>query len=212
MKIKSFTFNMFGVNTYLLWDEMSRETIIVDPGMISHDEQHLLDLFIKEKKLNPKHLINTHFHIDHAFGIGHIKTTYGLEPMGNIADEFLSSNFDAQARLFDLPITITNIKISQPLKEGDTISIGDERINVIHIPGHSPGSIVLYAPQAGVLISGDVLFKHSIGRTDLAQGNYHQLITGITNKLLTLPPETIVYPGHGPSTTINEEICYNPYL
>ncbi len=212
MNIKSFIFNMFGVNTYLMWDDASREVAIIDPGMITPAEKCLIDSFIQENNLTPKYLINTHFHIDHTFGIDHIKTKYNLPVMGNVEDEFLSENIDSQARLFGLPAISQSIKIEQPINDGDTITIGNELIKLIHVPGHSPGSIVIYAPQSGFIISGDVLFKNSIGRTDLAKGNYQQLISGITKKLLSLPKETIVYPGHGLSTTIDDEIQYNPYI
>ena len=212
MNIKSFTFNMFGVNTYLIWDDASREVAIIDPGMITPAEQYLIDSFIQENNLIPKYLINTHFHIDHTFGIDHIKTKYNLQVMGNVEDEFLSENIDSQARLFGIPTISQSIKIERPINDGDTIIIGKELIKFIHVPGHSPGSIVIYAPLSGFIISGDVLFKNSIGRTDLAKGNYQQLISGITKKLLSLPKETIVYPGHGLSTTIDNEIQYNPYI
>lgn len=212
MNIKSFIFNMFGVNTYLMWDDASREVAIIDPGMITPAEKCLIDSFIQENNLTPKYLINTHFHIDHTFGIDHIKTKYNLPVMGNVEDEFLSENIDSQARLFGLPAISQSIKIEQHINDGDTITIGNELIKLIHVPGHSPGSIVIYAPQSGFIISGDVLFKNSIGRTDLAKGNYQQLISGITKKLLSLPKETIVYPGHGLSTTIDDEIQYNPYI
>ena len=104
------------------------------------------------------------------------------------------------------------LKIKENLKDGDRLTVGDEEVYVIQVPGHSPGSIVLYAPESGFIISGDVLFKQSIGRTDLPGGNYNQLINAITKKLMSLPEETLVYPGHGQETTIGNELSDNPYL
>lgn len=111
--------------------------------------------------------------------------------MGNVEDEFLSENIDSQARLFGLPAISQSIKIEQPINDGDTITIGNELIKLIHVPGHSPGSIVIYAPQSGFIISGDVLFKNSIGRTDLAKGNYQQLISGITKSCYLSPKKQL---------------------
>ena len=114
--------------------------------------------------------------------------------------------------MFGLPISIEDLKIDLDLKDDDKIQIGDEEIQILHVPGHSPGSIVLYATQSSFLISGDVLFNSSIGRTDLPGGSYPQLISAINGKLMTLPDDTIVYPGHGLETSIGQEKRNNPYL
>ncbi len=212
MKIRQFAFNMFSVNTYVVWDETTHEAAIIDPGMIDDYENAQLDSFIKSENLNVIHLINTHLHLDHTFGDDYIKKQYNLTLKGHISDNILGMNRAAQARMFGIPVDLQPITIDTPLDENDTITLGNENIKILHIPGHSPGSIVLYFPQSGFVLSGDVLFRSSIGRTDLTQGNHEQLIDGITTKLLTLPPETIVYPGHGPMTSIKFEITNNPYL
>lgn len=212
MKVSRFTFNMFGVNTYILWDDISREALIVDPGMINEKEQKEIKAFLDANNLNLKHLINTHMHIDHAFGISYMKENYNLKLECNLEDQFLAKRLNEQANMFGLPIPMSDLQIDKDLKDGEKIQLGDEHISILHVPGHSPGSVVLYAPQSNFIISGDVLFNTSIGRTDLPGGNYAQLINAINNKLMTFPDDVIVYPGHGPETSIGYEKQNNPYL
>ena len=212
MKVSRFTFNMFGVNTYILWDDISREALIVDPGMINEKDQKEIKAFLDANNLNLKHLINTHMHIDHAFGISYVKENYNLKLECNLEDQFLAQRLNEQANIFGLPIPMSDLQIDKDLKDGEKIQLGDEHISILHVPGHSPGSVVLYAPQSNFIISGDVLFNTSIGRTDLPGGNYAQLINAINNKLMTLPDDVIVYPGHGPETSIGYEKQNNPYL
>ena len=151
-------------------------------------------------------------HIDHSFGVVHVSQKYGLKLECNIADQFLAERLTNQAIMFGLTISIEDLIIGKNIHDGDKLKIGNEEILMLHVPGHSPGSVVLYAPDSSFIISGDVLFYKSIGRTDLPGGNCTQLIEGIKNKLLALPIETIVYPGHGQETTIGEELHNNPYL
>lgn len=203
---------MFGVNTYILWDDTTNDAAIIDPGMINQTEQDLVDNFIQSNKLNLTHLINTHMHIDHSFGIRYISKKYGLSLECNTNDQFLAERLKEQAQMFGLPIAIEDLKIETNLTDGDIIRLGNENLNIIQVPGHSPGSIVIYAPESSFLISGDALFNKSIGRTDLPGGDYNQLINAINNKLMTLPKDTIVYPGHGPETSIADELNTNPYI
>ena len=212
MKVSRFTFNMFGVNTYILWDDISKEAVIVDPGMINENEQKKIDSFLETNNLSLTHLINTHMHIDHAFGISYVKNNYNLKLECNLEDQFLAQRLKEQANMFGLPISIEDLQIDIDLKDGDRIQLGDEDIFILHMPGHSPGSIILYAQQSNFIISGDVLFNTSIGRTDLPGGNYAQLINAIKNKLLILPEDVTVYPGHGSETSIGYEKQNNPYL
>ena len=212
MKVSRFNFNMFGVNTYVLWDEKSKDAIIIDPGMIDDNERSILDCFIESNNLNPKHLINTHMHIDHSFGIAHVSQKYGLKLECNSADQFLAERLKEQARMYGLNISINELKIGVDLKDGDKLLLNNEEIHIIQVPGHSPGSIVIYAPESAFIISGDVLFNSSIGRTDLPGGSYKELIDAINSKLMILPNYTTVYPGHGPATTIGDEKINNPYL
>lgn len=212
MKVNRFSFNMFGVNTYVLWDEKSKDAIIIDPGMVDDNERNILDCFIESNNLKPIHLINTHIHIDHSFGIAHVSKKYSLKLECNSADQFLAERLKEQARMFGLNISIDELKIGVDLKDGDKFLLNNEEIHILQVPGHSPGSIVIYAPESAFVISGDVLFNSSIGRSDLPGGSYKQLIEAINSKLMTLPPYTTVYPGHGPATTIGDEKLNNPYL
>lgn len=212
MLIQQFTFNMFGVNSYIVWDPTTRNAAIIDPGMVNDAERLQIDSFIADRKLNVIHLINTHLHIDHVFGDEYVRSKYGIKVQGHDSDAFLGENTRVQAHLLGLDMSSSPVQVEVHLADGDTIMIGDEPLKVIHVPGHSPGSIVLYAPQSHFMIAGDVIFKNSIGRTDLAGGNHTDLLNNINRKVLSLPPDTVIYPGHGPSTTVGDEITYNPYL
>ena len=212
MNIHIFQFNMFGVNTYLLWDSETRECAIVDPGMITPDEEQKIDSFILDHNLRPTYLINTHLHIDHTFGNDHVAENYQLLTNANRDDEFLGAQRAAQARMFGLSSNLGVLRIGNELKDGDVLRLGHSTLHVISVPGHSPGSIALYSPEGKFVITGDALFAGGIGRTDLPGGDYPQLIKSITNRLLTLPGDTIVYPGHGGSSTIAREKEINPYL
>lgn len=203
---------MFGVNTYIVWDPESKNAAIVDPGMISDYDNKQIEKFIADNSLQLKHLVNTHLHLDHTFGNDFIKKRYITETEANTNDAFLGNQRQGQARMFgvDKPIEPLNVDIA--LKDGDKIQIGEDYLLVIEVPGHSPGSIALYSPSSKFVITGDALFQGSIGRTDLPGGDHEQLIGSISQKLFTLPPETKVYPGHGPSTTIAIERKFNPYF
>lgn len=213
MKIQKFTYNMFGVNTYVIWDEASGEAAIIDPGMISRNDNSELENFILSNSLTPKFLINTHLHIDHTLGNDAVMATYSLPIHANSDDEFLGATRSRQAEMFGIGMSsLTPVSVDHNLKNGDRLKLGNETIEIIAVPGHSPGSIAIYSPDGGFVITGDALFQGSIGRTDLPGGNHSQLIRSITERLLSLPPDTIVYPGHGPSTTIGYEKRMNPFL
>ncbi len=212
MKVSRFVFNMFGVNTYIIWDSESREAAIIDPGMINEDEQRAIDSFIATNDLKPTHLINTHSHLDHIFGNTYIKNKYGLGIEAHNADEFLARTLPEQAARFGLPMTLTAQCIDTELNDGDVIRVGKERIEILSVPGHSPGSIALYCPESGFVITGDAIFPGSIGRTDLPQGDFPTLIDSIKRKLLTLPDSTVILSGHGGETTVGNEKRSNPYV
>lgn len=212
MKVKSFVYNMFGVNTFVVWNEQTKDAAIIDPGMISNDDFKQVESFIEENDLNVVHLVNTHLHIDHTLGNKYISERYGLGVEACPLDKYLGDNIQTQARMFGLACRCEDVVISHELNDGSKIELGDDFLVALHVPGHSPGSIALYSESAGFVIAGDVLFESSIGRTDLVGGSYEQLVDSITTKLLTLPDSTIVYPGHGPTTTIGAEKRYNPYI
>ncbi len=204
---------MFGENCYVVWSPESRECMIVDPGMISDAENEAIDSFIAREGLTVKYLVNTHLHLDHCFGNSHVSAAYGVKTHAHPADAPLGRGLRAQARMFgvDSP-ALADLTDIEPLTDGTVLTLGRERVEVIHVPGHSPGGIALYAPADGWVISGDSLFRGSIGRTDLTGGDYGELIRSVTDRLLTLPDATRVLPGHGGFTTVADEKASNPYL
>lgn len=212
MKISRFTVNPFGVNSYVMWDADTLEAAIVDPGMTDEAERKALDSFIERQGLKPVHLINTHMHLDHIFGNLYVKEKYGLDIKAHPADDFLGRSLEDQTARFHLPIEATNHGLDVELHDGDRLYLGTEPIDIISVPGHSPGSVALYCPESGFVITGDALFRGSIGRTDLPMGDYPTLIAAIRDRLLTLPPDTVVLPGHGPESTIGQEKSSNPYI
>jgi len=211
MTIKTFTFNPFQENTYLVFDE-TNEAVIIDAGCLQAGEKQILTRFIEDNKLTLKRVLNTHLHLDHQFGNKFLFDTYGIAPEACIEDEFLLDNVVAQARSYGFPVTEEAQPLGAYIIENQEITFGNSSFKAIHAPGHSPGSMVLYSEKDGVMFAGDVLFQGSIGRTDLPKGDYASLILAITKKLLVLPDSTVVYCGHGPSTTIGYEKKNNPYL
>lgn len=212
MKIKQIQNNPFQENTYVMWDEATMEAAIVDCGALFPQEEERIDAFINDNNLKIKYILNTHLHLDHCFGNAWAAERYGVLPMAHRDDETLLARMGEQARMFGLPFEVRTEKLGGYLKDGDILKLGDNEIKVIHTPGHSRGGLCFYIPAAGWLISGDSLFEGSIGRTDLEGGSYATLIKSITERLLILPDETVVYPGHGAYTTIGEEKKSNPFL
>jgi hydroxyacylglutathione hydrolase len=210
LHIKSFVFSPIQENTYILFNE-SNECIIIDPGFYFDDEKQEFRRFINEKKLLPKKLLNTHCHLDHVFGEKFVAETYHLIPYIHPNEKVVLEFAAASGLIYDMPFDSYKGEL-QYLKEGDIVRLGDDELSVIEAPGHSPGSICFYCKKQNFIISGDVLFQQSIGRTDLPGGSYETLISNIKNKLLVLPDDTIVYSGHGTETTIGEEKKYNPYV
>jgi hydroxyacylglutathione hydrolase len=208
--VKTFVFNEFQVNTYILSDE-TNECIIIDPGCNNQWQQNELKNYIDTMALKPVMLVNTHGHIDHIAGDLFVTTTYKISLALHEKDSFLLENALHFARLFSFRSDEAPVP-DLFLKEGDKINFGHTAMSVMHIPGHSPGSIVLYTEKDKLLITGDVLFNGSVGRSDLPGGDHRALINGIRLKLMVLPRDTVVYPGHGPDTTIGEEYDTNPFL
>ena len=212
LKIAKFGFYMFGINTYVVFDPEVKEAAIIDPGMSRKEEFDAMANFIERERLDVTHLINTHLHIDHAISDNWVKEKYGVPVEAHSGDAPLGLLLARQAQGFGISGIDEAVEIDRELKEGDVVKIGGGELKVIHVPGHSPGSICLYDKEDGFVIVGDTLFAGSIGRTDLMGGNHRQLVDGIKNKLLTLPKETIVYSGHGEPTSIGREFTANPYL
>ena len=207
--INVFTFNPFQENTYILYTD-SKDAIIIDPGCYFTEEQETLLSFLNDNQLNPVMLLNTHCHLDHVFGNMFIHKQYGLELHLHTDDEVTLKHAPDSGKMFGLDFNGYTGPLHY-LSENQTIKINDDTLKIFHTPGHSPGSISFYCEKQGFVISGDVLFRESIGRTDVPGGDFDTLINSIRTKLYTLPGETIVYSGHGGPTTIQYEIDNNPY-
>lgn len=212
LKVARFTFNMFGENTYVVYDPTSREAVIVDPGMIDDEERNALDSFIERNSLKVTHLINTHMHLDHVFGNPHVMAQYGVKTSASPQDAFLGEGLNQQSARYHLKGMPQSVGVDIPLKDGDVIKVGDGQLHVLAIPGHSPGGLAFYDKEDGWVITGDSLFDGSIGRTDLPRGDMATLVNAVRSKLLTLPDNTVVLPGHGGETTIGQEKVHNPFL
>ncbi len=212
MNIAKFEFSLFGINTYVVYDPTEKKAAIIDPGMINREEEDAIINFIQKNQLTITHIINTHLHIDHAIGASFAKEQFKVPLFAHKDDEMLGDRLQQQALMFGISEKVEDVSIDSYLQVGDTIKIGAGTLNVLHVPGHSPGSIALFDKEGGFVITGDALFAGSVGRTDLPGGSMPQLMRSIKDNLLTLPDGTAVYPGHGPATTIGREKSSNPFL
>ena len=215
LKIKQFTFGPVQENTYVLYDEASREAAIVDPGCMRHSEEDQLRDFIEEQGLEPKLLLCTHQHFDHVWGAAYVLRTWpGLLAYANRIDfEKLPLPSD-QLKGYGIPLPLEDVPESSYtlVEQDDTIQLGGETLRVLFVPGHAPGHIAFYAADSGILLSGDTLLLGTIGRTDFWYGDYDQLLAAIKEQYMPLPDETIVFSGHGPETTIGHERRHNSFL
>jgi len=210
LQIQSFTFSPIQENTYLLFNEF-KQCVIIDPGCYFDAEKETLKEFIETNGLKPAMLLNTHCHLDHVFGNKFIAETYNLSLQLHEKEKSVLSFAPTSGLMYNMPFDNYAGPFIE-LKEGDIILLNKDELLVIEAPGHSPGSICFYCARQNFVIGGDVLFKRSIGRTDLPGGNHQILLDNIRQKLFTLPDNTIVYSGHGPATTIGEEKKENPFL
>jgi len=213
MNIKQFVFNPFGVNCYIL-SNSNGDAILIDPSASNAREQAALADYIKTENLKVCRNLNTHLHLDHVLGNAFVERTYGIKAEAHKDDEFLLGLQNEQAQMFGLPCNDIAPALGKNLNEGDIVEIAEIKLQVIHVAGHSPGGLAFYCANLGevngqkappLLFPGDILFAGSRGRSDLFGGDELALVSGIKSKLLTLPSETIVFPGHGPFTTIGDE-------
>lgn len=211
MKIKRFEFNMFPVNCYVISDETG-EAAIIDAGCFFPEEQQMLKQYIADNKLTVKHLLNTHLHLDHVFGNPFILREFGLKAEACQLDKFLLAKLPDQCRMFGFSPNEAPVGLGHYIEDGEIIRFGHTELQAIHVLGHSPGGMVYYCKADACLFSGDVLFQGSIGRADLEGGDFNELIEQISCRLLTLPDETLVYPGHGEPTSIGKEKMENPFF
>lgn len=211
MQLKSFTFNPFQENTYVLWDD-SKECVIIDAGCYFEEERQQLTNWIKDNQLTPVKLISTHSHLDHVFGNYFVTNQYtiplGIHPKDKVTLESLSR----VAEMYGIPNVDESPEPSFYFEEGNLVSFGNSELDVLFVPGHAPGHVVFVSKNDGFVINGDCLFDGSIGRTDLPGGNHQELIDAIQSKLFTLPDGYVVYCGHGASTTIGKEKNSNPFF
>ena len=212
MLTKAFTFNPVGENTYLIWDEESREAAIIDAGMSNNRENAIISEFITQENLQLKYALQTHMHFDHIWGLSYIQETYGLKPLCHAAEESIYRDVPEMTSMFRLSMNWNLPVVERYINEGDTFQLGNTTIKVLHTPGHTPGGLSYYIESAHTLFTGDTLFKGSVGRTDLPGGNLSEEMDSIKNKIITLPSDTIVYSGHGPESCIGWELENNPYL
>ena len=211
LKLKTFVFNAFGENTYVVYDD-TKQCVIIDPGCSSSVESEQLCSFIDSKGLKPLMVINTHGHIDHIMGNAAVKKHYGIKVAAHadVRSDFLHAK--RQAAIFGLPFADDCELPDIELEEDEVIKVGESTLEVIHTPGHAKGSISLYAELEGWVFTGDALFCRSIGRTDFEGGSFEELRDSIRGKLFHLPDDTTVLPGHGEETTIGDEQRYNMFL
>jgi glyoxylase-like metal-dependent hydrolase (beta-lactamase superfamily II) len=211
MQIKTFQFSYFMQNTMVLYDE-TREAVIIDPGCYTNGEKKILADFIYENKLTLKSILLTHCHLDHVFGTNFLAATFpGVSVECHEHDKFFNDNYKQFAAVYSLKMDEPAL-ITHELDEGHVVTFGNTSLVCIHVPGHSPGSLCFYNEHHKLLITGDVLFAGSIGRSDLPGGNHEQLVSGIKQKLFTLPDDTMVFPGHGVTSTIGKEKRTNPFF
>lgn len=210
LTVKIFTFNPAAENTYILFNEL-KEAIIIDPGCYFAEEKQKLKDFIDNNCLQLVQLINTHCHLDHVFGNKWIYEAFGLELFLHTNEERVLNFAPQSAKMWGLPFDNYEGPLHF-LDNNDIIKLGDDELKVLLAPGHSPGSICFYNEKQKFVIGGDVLFRESIGRTDLPGGNHFALLESIRQQLFVLPDDVTVYPGHGESTTIGYEKKHNPFL
>jgi len=209
LKIKVFIFNPLMENTYLLYDE-AQEAVIIDCGASNEEEQKQVADFIKKKELSLKRLLNTHLHFDHVLGNRFIYETYRLKPEYHKSEEAVLGLKKLNA-IFS-PIKYEPVDAGHFIAHEEEIVFGNTRLKALFTPGHSLGGLSYYSEKDKYVFTGDTLFHHDIGRTDLLGGSHKTLIKSIRNHLFTLPDNTVVYPGHGLPTTIEEEKINNPYF
>lgn len=211
IEVKKFVVNMLQENCYVVSDE-TKECVIIDCGAFYPEERQAIVDYIKDNELKPKHLLATHGHLDHNFGNDTIYDAFNLQLEISSRDENLVNSLAAQAKKFyDMTLEIEYPPIGHFFEENEMVEFGTHKLKVLETPGHSKGCVCFWEESEGLLFSGDTLFRNSIGRTDLGGGSMMQIIQSL-RFLAQLPDQTVVLPGHGPQTTIGEELAHNPYM
>ena len=203
--------NPFEENVLILVDEDTKDAIVIDPGMLYPEELQKFDEIIREEGLHLTQIVDTHQHLDHIFGANAVKDKYGIPLAASPSDDTFGQSVATHAARFGIKAGAKPVVRDIALADGDTITVGKSTLHVLAVPGHTPGGLAFYCPEQKFIITGDSLFRGSIGRTDLG-GDQATLVSSIRSKLLTLPDDTTVIPGHGPTTTIGAEKRHNPYI
>ena len=211
MKIARLTFNPLQENTYVVWDE-TLEAVVIDAGNMSEKENATLEQFLSERGLKPVYALNTHGHFDHLMGVEFLRSRYGAKFAVSSKDKFLVESAMQNAAMFGIGGGNIVEVIDVDLEGMESIKFGQSELQIISTPGHTPGHVAFYEPQAKVLFTGDTLFRESIGRTDLPGGDYSWIMSSILEKIMPLGDEVKVYPGHGETTDIGHESMYNPFV
>jgi len=212
MTIKSFECNMLQENCYVVYDD-SREAVVIDCGAYYDSEREAIVAFIRQKQLTLRHVLCTHGHLDHCFGNDSLFDAFGVKPEVHSGDEFLMRDLAFQASdFFGMDYGHPTPPIGRFLADGEQISVGNFVLQVIHTPGHTPGGVTFYCAEEKVAFTGDTLFRMSIGRTDFKGSSWSDMIASLGRLKRELPPETVIYSGHGPKTLMKDELTMNPYL
>ena len=210
--VHCFEFNLLQENTYVVSDE-PKECVIIDCGAYYEEERAAITQYIKQEGLKPTHLLCTHGHFDHNFGIDTIYQAYGLRAEIAEEDADLINDMDGQFKdIVGAPLGRDFPKAGRFFEPDEIIRFGQHELKILKTPGHTPGGVVFYCEEEKVAFSGDTLFRMSVGRTDFKGGSYEALMNSLRNVMAKLPADTVVYSGHGPKTLIGEEMRYNPYL
>ena len=212
MDIKKFEVNPVQENCYVVSDE-TKEAAVIDCGALFEEERKAVVNYIEENGLTLRHVLCTHGHFDHIFGVDTLFEEFGIRPRLHAADHRLYDGMKQQVQAFFGANYDRNMPpLDDDLSDGELITLGNTQLKVLHTPGHSPGSVVFYCESEKILFAGDTLFRMSVGRTDLEGGSWQQLMLSLHNVLALLPADVKVFTGHGPATTIGDEVRMNPYL
>lgn len=209
MIIKHFTFNVLQVNTYVLTDEDTHEAIVIDPGCYTPEEREAFKAYINDNGITIKRVVDTHLHFDHIYGQRFVEETFGVAAEACKKDITFLNHYQDLLVMFNMPMDDEALPLKGYLVDGDIIEVGNIKLNVLQVPGHSPGGLVFYCEKEHCAFVGDTILEGGIGRTDMHRGNYETLIQNIKEKLLVLPDETMLYSGHGTPSTIGYEKANN---
>lgn len=212
MIVKRFTFNVLDENTYVLIDEKTSEAIVIDPGCQSAEERETFKDYIISNNLKIKRVIDTHLHFDHIYGQRFVEETFGVGAEACKKDITFLNHYQDLLVMFNMPMDDEALPLKGYLEDGDVIEVGSIRLNVLQVPGHSPGGLAFYEEKEHCAFVGDTILEGGIGRTDMHRGNYDTLVKSIKEKLLPLPDDTMLYSGHGEPATLGHEKETNPEI